>query len=322
MTRQTPSRRQFLATTGAALSVGVAGCLATLDAGPATPAAGALDGVVSPGWVDDADDVTRLDVRPTFVYEEGHLPDAAQFPPDALLREHYTEQDAGYDVDTDPIHSALGDAGLAPDDPVVIYGERVTAWPAYALFTLRSAGHQGPCYLLDGGLAAWIEDERPVETGPPQSEDATHDGTFTDAAIATRDDVLAAIEDDETVLLDLRSPPEYHGEETDERVDRHGHIPGAVNLHYRQLTSDEYGRFRDPAQIEDQLWEADIDRDTPVITYCMSGRRAAPGWFILDELGYDVSSYEGSWLDWAAQPEDAYPVATDDGTVIDIPAEP
>jgi thiosulfate/3-mercaptopyruvate sulfurtransferase len=40
-------------------------------------------------------------------------------------------------------------------------------------------------------------------------------------------------------------------------------------------------------------------KDQHVITYCNRGKQSALTYFTLRHLGYDVSVYDGAWLEWA-----------------------
>jgi thiosulfate/3-mercaptopyruvate sulfurtransferase len=48
---------------------------------------------------------------------------------------------------------------------------------------------------------------------------------------------------------------------------------------------------------------AGIDPSRPVITYCLSGVRAAEAWAALSSAGIPARSYEGSFREWVAHPE-------------------
>ncbi|WP_434340065.1 rhodanese-like domain-containing protein [Motilimonas cestriensis] len=77
-------------------------------------------------------------------------------------------------------------------------------------------------------------------------------------------------------LLDVRTPAEF----------AQGHIKGAINIPYDQL--------------DQQL--ASLDKDTEIVVYCSSGRRAAIAEDVLMSNGLlKVSHLEGDMLGWQAK---------------------
>ena len=82
-----------------------------------------------------------------------------------------------------------------------------------------------------------------------------------------------------------------------------GHIPGARNLHYRDVL-DERGRFASRDAIRTAFEAAGIDLERPVIASCGSGMTACVLLFALHLVGVDDASlYDGSWAEWAADPD-------------------
>ena len=81
---------------------------------------------------------------------------------------------------------------------------------------------------------------------------------------------------DHLFVLDVRSPEEF----------REGHVPGAVNVPYDQIT----------ARI------AEVPKDKDVVLYCRSGRRAGIAADVLAANGYTrLSHLEGDMPAWIAQ---------------------
>ena len=99
-------------------------------------------------------------------------------------------------------------------------------------------------------------------------------------------------------LLDLRSHEEFIGERT-MGEDPPGHIPGAVNLVWRDFASPPERIVAPAEKIERMLTDAGVQRDDRIVTYCRSGPRAAVGYLALKELGYDVRLFDGSYAEWS-----------------------
>ncbi|MFW5684019.1 MAG: rhodanese-like domain-containing protein [Spirochaetota bacterium] len=73
-------------------------------------------------------------------------------------------------------------------------------------------------------------------------------------------------------LVDARTPEEFAS----------GHIPGSVNIDYRDLASSP------PAE----------ERDALIIVYCRTGRRSGIGVQVLEELGYTRVLNWGGVVHW------------------------
>lgn len=79
----------------------------------------------------------------------------------------------------------------------------------------------------------------------------------------------------EYIIVDVRTPGEY----------RSGHIPGAVNIDYREIAA------RPP----------EVEKDTLVVTYCRSGARASHAQATLERLGYENVVNFGAVSSWPEQ---------------------
>ena len=95
--------------------------------------------------------------------------------------------------------------------------------------------------VLDGGWRKWIADGRVVSTAPPDYARATFEARPRSGLIATKDEVLAGMEQDNTCLICGLSPKEYSGEVT--TYGRPGHIPSSSNVPARHLVNRETHEF-------------------------------------------------------------------------------
>jgi thiosulfate/3-mercaptopyruvate sulfurtransferase len=164
-------------------------------------------------------------------FEQGHIPgarfvaylDVAVDGPHRLGTELPSSEEAA---------RTFAAAGVSDGSHVVIYGTNPVV-AARAFFTLDALGHRNVA-LLDGGVAAWRAENRPVETGPGNPVRAgmftprLHgsrivDATFVQRAIGTAPASIA--------LIDVRGDPEFLGTDSGHGgAHRPGHIPGAQQL--------------------------------------------------------------------------------------------
>lgn len=333
MSHDTTGRRQFLLAAGAATTTAVAGCLSSVRTDEpenySTPAAAAYEAVVDSQWLEDnLETVELLDIRDEGDFLEGHIEGAHRLPDTELMRDHYAETDQGYEASPEVIADIAAEAGIEPGDDVVVYGEGSNLWETYAIYTLRAIGHEGIVALLDGGYTVWEAADAPIETGEVAAVDGHYESELNTDVIATRAHVAERVHEDgaDAQLVDNRAPEEYWGLDESDRVSRHGHITGAINVNFPQNLVDGGARLRSPEDLE-QLWleDARLDPDEETITYCTTAVRGSVGWFILGLLGWDdLRNYEGSWHDWGTlSSADGYHYTTGEGsgTVIDTFAE-
>jgi thiosulfate/3-mercaptopyruvate sulfurtransferase len=201
----------------------------------------------------------------------------------------------------------LSAEGIGNDTTVVIYGEPVQ-FGIYGWWVLRYCGHERVC-VLDGGRRRWVAEGYPlVSEAPPSPSPAAHTCVRRNEPMrAGREQVLAAIREPGTVILDARSPPEYRGERVgapgtpDVGAVRYGRIPRARHLEYLELLgADE--RFKPGADMR-RLFEARGARaQDQIIAYCRMSHRATVLHFAMTELlGYDNARvYDGSWTEWGS----------------------
>jgi len=297
------TRRQAvrLATFGAASLLDIASPHQTM--GQATPGSGSTDdrGYVRPESLIDV--ATLVDWRsdpalvpvgfmPTEEFDVAHIPGSGQIDWPEL--EVIDTSDTSIDRWHRAIGELIGDLGITPDSAVVVY-DNGTLFSARLWWILSYLGHER-VYVLDGGLPAWQASGHDVETGPPPPTGAApYVGSPNPDVLAQRDEVLALLNDEDTAIVDARTPAEYAD----------GHIPGAVNLNYPLNAAPEPPRYIKPAsELRPMYNQVGVTPDRTVIPYCSSGVRSAVTAFTLHLLGFeDVALYTGSWLEWSNAPD-------------------
>lgn len=155
--------------------------------------------------------------------------------------------------------------------------------------------------VLDGGFSAWTAAGLPVTTEITVPVPAHFEARVQERMVAGYGDVLAAVREGGTVLIDARTPERYRGEVA--QLDPvPGRIPGAVNRPW----PDNYdgGRFRSPEELR-SLYAPLLGNGDPAIAYCGSGVSAAADLLAIDRAGLPLPRlYAGSFSDWISR-EDA-----------------
>ena len=247
------------------------------------------DIVVSHEWLaDHRDEVAVVDVRDAWEYDGiGHVPGAVNVPFDTFRSE--SEETRGMLPGADAFADLMSEAGIRPDDTVVAYDDTHGVFAARFLVTAETYGH-GDVRLLDGDYSAWNLEYDTTTDAPAVDPTEYAVNPPEDTILVDQAAVEAAIDTD-AVLVDTRDDWEFE----------EGHIPGAVNLDWKELVDDETRGLKPRDELEAILAEYGITPDRRVILYCNTARRISHTYVVLRHLGYeDVAFYEGSLTEWNA----------------------
>lgn len=203
------------------------------------------------------------------------------------------------------IAAVFGELGIGDDTIVVAYDDNYGMFAGRLLWVLRFYGHEA-ARVLDGGLVKWKAEGRPLSDAIPHFEQRVFTPRPQSELRRTAADVLAGLQaqHEAPLLLDARAPGEYSGQES--RASRGGHIPGATNMYYRNLLSEDH-TFATPETIRERFEAAGVDlatvEDREVIAYCNGGVSATPTALALEiATGKRVAIYDGSWNEWGNDP--------------------
>ena len=189
--------------------------------------------------------------------------------------------------------------GIGDGNRVVVYDSNNYMGSARVWWTLRVFGHQDIA-VLDGGLAKWLAEGRPVDDRPPQPRERHFTARFDHSLVRAKDQMLANLQSKREQVLDARSAGRFHATEPEVWPGRRsGHIPGSLNLPFLDLVDPATKRLLPAEQIRGKLRAARVDMGKPVVTSCGSGITAAVLALALHLVGQrDVSVYDGSWAEW------------------------
>ncbi len=260
--------------------------------------------LVTTDWVEQhkADKNLRLvevDVD-TSAYEQGHIAGAIGWNWQSQLCDG-VRRDILSKADFEKLMSA---SGIARDTTVVLYGDNNNWFACYAFWQMKLYGHKD-ARIMDGGRKLWLAQNRPLTKDVPSYPPTTYRASEPDLTIrAFRDDVIQAIKESKSNLVDVRSPDEYTGKVIappgmTETAQRGGHIPTARSIPWA-LAVNEDGTFKSVDELK-KLYESrgvTLYKDT--IAYCRIGERSAHSWFVLKYLldFPHVKNYDGSWTEW------------------------
>ncbi len=238
-----------------------------------------------------ADDVVVVALMPESDFVDGHIPGAVQVDRAELaITDTAAPTIAAWEAD---VEALLTDLGITRDTMVVVYDDG--SHDAARLWWVLTQLSHPQVSVLDGGLDAWSAIGEPLETGPvtPVPAMAPYDGTPNTSALASKEQVEAALGDPGVAIVDARPASEYAA----------GHIPGAVNIPMEANYSSTDGTLLPIDQLMAVYIDAGVTPDKQVIVYCNSGVRASSDFLALAYLGYpNVALYAGSWPEWSGDP--------------------
>ena len=268
--------------------------------------------LVTTGWLADHLGDDRLVILHVSAsresYDQAHIP-GAQF----VAWDEITADIDGVANELPPVESLttlVRRLGIDSGDKVVIYDDDQGTMAARTYVTLDYLGLGHAACLLDGQLAVWKAEGRPLSTEGPQVQSSVYFPQVNPRVITSMQKVREIIEGGAgTSLVDCRSAVEFSGDTPGTDIDHGGHIPKAVNVPVQEaIESRDMPRFKPIEQLKELYAAAGLAEGGKAVTYCRTGRSSSLTYFTLKYLGYDVSLYDGSFSQWQASADN--PVAT------------
>ena len=232
-------------------------------------------------------------------YKEAHIPGALFASLDHDLSAVKTGKNGRHPLpEFETFVRWMGAQGLRPSDQIVCYDAANGSMAARLWWMLRWAGHRAAA-VLDGGIAKWSKEGRPLDSVVPLPKPTSYPGKKSAATLDARslhENLKSA------VLVDARAPARWRGEQ--EPIDpAAGRIPGARNrFNIENLQPD--GTFKSSEQLKRE-WETVVGDSNPadLIHYCGSGVAACHNLLAMEVAGLAGGKlYAGSWSEWIADP--------------------
>ena len=191
--------------------------------------------------------------------------------------------------------------GIGKNTHVIVYDNKNASIAASRFWwMLRSVGIEN-VQVLNGGIQMAKEKGLPLNSNKVEPRTADK--------ISTQDWKLPRVdlnfveqhsEDPEFLVIDVREKDRYDGrtEPIDEIA---GHIPGAVNVPFKENLNDD-GTFKSPEILHEKY--AKLLNNIPsenTAVHCGSGVTACHTLLALDYAGFEIPNlYVGSWSEWSS----------------------
>lgn len=228
-------------------------------------------------------------------YAESHIPGAV-----GVVDNYYKTslEDRTHIQGPEQFAETMASLGIGDDTTVIATDSHGGLYSLRLLWALNYYGHTN-VKMLDGGLPKWAAEGRPVTSDVPSHPAGAFTTRENREILALKDDVLAAIDESNTVILDVRSDGERDGSNK-RGGKRGGYIPNSVHLEWVNFhTGGDVPTIKTADELRSMLAEVGVTPDKNVITYCQGGIRAAHAYWTLRLLGFpSVRNFDASWRLW------------------------
>jgi thiosulfate/3-mercaptopyruvate sulfurtransferase len=266
--------------------------------------------LVSPDWLaaqSPSENIVIIDCRFSLAdpglghqqYLEGHIPGAYYLDLNQDLASPVQAHGGRHPLpDLSTLAATLSHMGVTTETLVVAYDDSRFAFASRLWWLLKYMGHDRTA-VLNGGFSSYQTAGLPITQEIPPQKMGLFVPTLRPALVVDRSGVQQRHPN--VPLIDSREGERYRGER--EPIDPvAGHIPGAVNYPWQQVT-DEAGWMRSPQDLQSH-W-SDIATAEEIIVYCGSGVTACVNLLALETTGISTGKlYVGSWSDWCSYPLD------------------
>ncbi|MDD1762057.1 MAG: hypothetical protein LUQ59_07460 [Methanothrix sp.] len=237
-----------------------------------------------------------IDVTNTNGYAASHIKNAIHIP-----SRQFIDEDGNLKT-VEELAEVLGDAGVFPDDSLVLYGLSLSSGEAeFAYLVLRYLGHED-LELLDGSLADWKAAGLPEETTERLLPKAEYRPAIKADIIADYEYVKSG----KAQIVDARPFADFG----------QGRIAGSTALDPSNVIKGE--RIKDSTDLGTVF--SRLEKDKPIVVYSDDYNRSSLVWYALQLMGFQARIY--TWEDWRAhQVADVLDDADDDNDIGDDDAK-
>ena len=258
-----------------------------------------------------------IDVRDGDDYKTEHISGAVSIP--QIFYHLSTTTDAELTESKVVFEELFQRVGVTEDSLIILYedgmasrfGGSFRGW-----WWLNYFGHE-KCLVMDGGYEAWKSEGLPTDAEPVPRTRSTFQVKINDDVLAKKDDVIAAMTDDNVKLLDNRDAVEWFCEQSSpydtpdkDFSPRRGRIPGATWVEWTELMDEPTSpkaTFKSPEVIREILSAKGFEPEDDVIIYCFKGSRASNTFAAMRSAGFTkLRNYLGSWYEWSV--DDSLPI--------------
>lgn len=249
-----------------------------------------------------------IDVRDPTIFKTSHIPNSQNI--NEIFSYLATSDSQGILQLKNTFENLFQNAGITGNETAIFYEDNLKkrfGASCRGAYLLTLFGHKN-AKILHGGWDLWVHNKYPTTN---QESILPQKGTFKLAwnqqIWADKNDVLNALNDKNTIIVDVRDEEEWIGESSSpygkDFTPRKGRIPGAKHLFWKELMKegkDGCTYMEEPQRIKEIAAQKGITSDKNIILYCFKGARASNTYNALKRAEFqNVSNYFASWNEWS-----------------------
>lgn len=242
-----------------------------------------------------------IDTQSPEDYANSHIAGAINIWRDELSDD--TAPYTGLMPSANQLAEVLGKKGISNSDTLVIYDNKALVESARLWWILKSY-YFNQVKLINGGLKYWLEAGFSTDQETPsyaQTQFNLNQGLNT-KLIASKEDVLEAVQNKNATILDTRSTEEFEGTSQKDGATQAGRIPTSIFNDWSNFVNyNGNHKIKSTEELNAIVNQLNLNPTDPIIVYCHSGVRSAHTAFVLSEiLGFSqIKNFDGSWVEWS-----------------------
>ncbi len=250
-----------------------------------------IPAIVSVKWLEQNQKNPKLvivDLRPSEVYAKNHIQNSVNIP----AKENLFDKNS-FIPKLDILQKTFSEAGIGNESIVVAYDDGKFIMAARFYWILETLGHSN-VGLLNVGFDSLEKTKIPISSKNTKVIAKEFVPRVDNTKVQTKLSTLLSIGN--KTIIDGREGTHFSGLAS--KAKRFGHIPTAKNYPCTQnyQVSKDGNMIKDLSELKN-LYKY-LDKNRQIILYCDGGSESALNYIVLQELGYKVSIYDGSWLEW------------------------
>ena len=193
--------------------------------------------------------------------------------------------------------------GVGNGHDVVVYSRGIGYWGTRLFFMFRAFGFDN-VRVLNGGYDKWAREGRPLTPQTVRHPPAEFAAVPRAGFIVGLDEVVDALEDPGTSLVNALAPDVHSGMRLVPNYHRAGHIKGSVNVYAADLADSDDRTFKPADELRAYFEDAGVLDSERIVAYCGGGISATTDAFALLLLGHENAAvYDGSMTEWGRDPD-------------------